>query len=90
MIIFDIKSSSNNINIAVFVSLQETASDQDKLLFRLHHIIPRTLQHANVPSSGALESPTPTNYPREIEFQMTWGKIAGIISSFKESEKLFT
>ena len=52
----------------------------EKILFRMQHIIPKNLP---VASTNQLQFhqittiPSTSNEPKEFEFQMTWGKIAG-------------
>lgn len=47
---------------------------ENKLLFRMHHIIPRGLASSfDIPDSGITLPPS----PQDIEIQMTWGKVAG-------------
>ncbi|KAK4020188.1 hypothetical protein OUZ56_002181 [Daphnia magna] len=46
---------------------------ENKLLFRMHHIIPRGLTSSfDIPDSGITLPPS----PQDIEIQMTWGKVA--------------
>lgn len=59
------------------------SSDEQKLLFRLQHIIPRTLATAAPASAESRElmaavKTSTDGQPQEVEFQMTWGKVAGI------------
>jgi hypothetical protein len=53
------------------------ASDAEKLLFRMQHIIPQQLASVAVNDKDTSSSPLNGNNPMEIEFQMTWGKVAG-------------
>ena len=62
-----------------------TDYDSERLLFRVKHIIPRSIS-----STGSLpfaykkdgivgkSSGTEPGCPQDVEFQMTWGKVAGI------------
>lgn len=50
------------------------ASESEKLIFRLQHIIPRNLSDIHKFKETSAAS---TNVPQEIEVQMTWGKVAG-------------
>ena len=55
------------------------AEEKEKItLFRLQHIIPRSLTQSAFHKNGltTIISSTP-DCPQEVEFQMTWGKIAG-------------
>ncbi|XP_032778063.1 serine hydrolase-like protein isoform X1 [Daphnia magna] len=54
----------------------QMAEDPKKLLFRLQHIIPQKLSPAvNVYPTEATTSSL-HDFPMDIEFQMTWGKVA--------------
>lgn len=46
---------------------------EDKLLFRMSHIVPRGLASSKTFNTNEEAAPV----PEEIEIQMTWGKIAG-------------
>ena len=54
--------------------------ESERLLFRLQHIIPKSLSAApgtiNHPSS--ITKTTSPDLPEEMTFQMTFGKVAGI------------
>lgn len=60
------------------------ADDASRLLFRLQHILPRTFSICAAQSRQITQcSQSPTievlqhDESQEVEFQMTWGKIAG-------------
>lgn len=69
------------------------ASDEERLAFRLRHIIPRSLTPASYSKNGlmtVLQKPASPNEPEEVEIQMTWGKIYGIIKlNLNESSYLY-
>ena len=50
---------------------EETSS---RLLFRLQHLIPRLLTSVSLDSNNIQNS---SENPREIQLDMTWGKICG-------------
>ena len=61
------------------------AEDSARLLFRLKHILPRSVPYSQMkkdvsmfPTNMDIHNTSFLNDPGEIEFQMTWGKIAGI------------
>ncbi len=62
--------------------------NSEKIAFRLRHIVPRNFVSSFHQShSGSSEKAPVVRYlnpdgSEEIEFQMTWGKIAGIIVKF--------
>ncbi len=61
------------------------ASEDERLAFRLRHIIPRSLTPATYSKSGSmtvLRKPSSPNEPEEVEIQMTWGKIYGNLLIF--------
>ena len=49
--------------------------DEQKLLFRMQYIIPRGLAASSTVSHNS-DTETSSS-PKEIEIQMTWGKVAG-------------
>jgi flagellin-specific chaperone FliS len=51
------------------------ANDAEKMLFRMQHIIPQQL--SSVLNVHDKETVSSNVNPMEIEFQMTWGKVAG-------------
>ena len=53
------------------------ANDSEKILFRLNHIIPKSLS-LKIKENENIGKIDATDGPQEIFFQMTWGKIAGI------------
>ena len=56
------------------------ANDSERLLFRLNHIIPKSLSLINEDTNKKANSIPVDNGPQEVFFQMTWGKIAGRFS----------
>lgn len=50
--------------------------DEQKLLFRMQHIIPRGLSSPTI-SNNPNTNISSSSSPEEIEIQMTWGKVAG-------------
>ncbi len=50
--------------------------DEQKLLFRMQHIIPRGLASPSISNNPDTNQSSPSS-PEEIEIQMTWGKVAG-------------
>jgi len=58
------------------------ADSEKRLLFRLQHIIPRLSAVSALPKpmDDSIQTPNSDGLygPEEIEFQMTWGKIAGL------------
>ncbi len=56
------------------------ANDAEKLLFRMQHIIPQQL--SSVLNVHEKETTSSHVNPMEIEFQMTWGKVAGRSNTF--------
>jgi len=50
--------------------------EEQKLLFRMQHIIPRGLESPTI-SSNPDTRISSSSSPEEIEIQMTWGKVAG-------------
>ena len=67
--------------------------NSEKIAFRLRHIVPRNFVssfHQSHHHSGSSEKAPVVRYlnpdgSEEIEFQMTWGKIAGIIAKLNLS-----
>ena len=57
-------------------------SDSDRLRFRLEHIIPRSFSYESVKNNRASTASIArrefSNEPEDVEFQMTYGKVAGI------------
>lgn len=49
---------------------------QEKLLFRMNHLIPRGFS-ATHPKANSTQNSAETLGPEEIQMQMTWGKVAG-------------
>lgn len=58
--------------------------DSAKLLFRMSHIIPRSLSQlasfSQVRKTEIVDEIISPYLPEEVEFQMTWGKVAGTIN----------
>ena len=62
-------------------SFTKMTDDSARLLFRMNHIIPRNLSSASSIHTFIPATKNETNVPdgpEEVEFQMTWGKVAGI------------
>lgn len=59
------------------------SSDSDRLLFRLQHIIPRSISYAQVRNNIGINGIAPSKYSssscesEDVEFMMTFGKVAG-------------
>ena len=53
--------------------MAEDHTEKEKLLFRMQHIIPQGLSTPQVVNKG----PIADGGPEEIEFQMSYGKMAG-------------
>jgi hypothetical protein len=51
--------------------------EQQKLLYRLQHIIPRSLSTSIFHNNKLQILSSKTSNPEDVEFQMTWGKVAG-------------
>ncbi len=52
--------------------------ERQKLLYRLQHIIPRSLSTSSFYNNKLqIPSSTTSDGPQDVEFQMTWGKVAG-------------
>lgn len=56
------------------------AKEQQKLLYRLQHIIPRSLGTSSFYNNKhEIVVPQTSDAPEDVEFQMTWGKVAARI-----------
>ncbi len=53
------------------------ATDTERIAFRLKHIIPRLTKVKPDSLTSSTPAPLKVDEPQELEFHMTWGKVAG-------------